>query len=104
MPTNKERREIAEYLRNMCIYGCSYKEEFYDLLVDNVMDELYDPEFSDVADRLAELIEPEERTCHNISTVPCKFTCSECHQSWREAKGNGAFAYCPNCGAKVIQE
>ena len=63
MPTNKERREIAEYLRNMCIYGCSYKEEFYDLLVDNVMDELYDPEFSDVADRLAELIEPEERTC-----------------------------------------
>lgn len=45
-----------------------------------------------------------ERTCHNISTVPCKFTCSECHQSWRKANGNGAFAYCPNCGAKVIQE
>lgn len=53
---------------------------------------------------LADLIEPEERTCHNISSVPCKFTCSECHQSWREAKGNGAFAFCPNCGAKVIQE
>lgn len=104
MPTNKERREIAEYLRNMCIYGCSYKEEFYDLLVDNVMDELYDPEFSDVADRLAELIEPEERTCRNISTVPCKFTCSECHQSWREAKGNGAFAFCPNCGAMVTHD
>ena len=45
-----------------------------------------------------------ERTCHNISTVPCKFTCSECHQSWREAKGNGAFAFCPNCVAMVIHD
>lgn len=55
--------------------------------------------------RWCRFYEPKrERTCRNISTVPCKFTCSECHQSWREAKGNGAFAYCPNCGAKVIQE
>ena len=107
MPTNKERREIAEYLRNMCIYGCSYKEEFYDLLVDNVMDELYDPEFSDVADRLAELIEPEERTCRVImkwdgldGRDP---VCSECgtyfdDKKWHEQQ------FCPNCGARVVQQ
>ena len=64
MPTNDERREVAENLRNMCICGCRYKEEFYDLLVETVMRAWDFHEFSDVADRLAELIEPEERTCH----------------------------------------
>lgn len=113
MPTNKERREIAEYLRNMCIYGCSYKEEFYDLLVDNVMDELYDPEFSDVADRLAELIEPEERTCHLecVKSGPFydvfRFDC--CGKEYSESRtDDGAtelpLAVCPFCGAKVVRE
>lgn len=113
MPTNKERREIAEYLRNMCIYGCSYKEEFYDLLVDNVMDELYDPEFSDVADRLAELIEPEERTCHLecVKSGPFydvfRFDC--CGKEYSESgTDDGAtelpLAVCPFCGAKVVRE
>lgn len=55
--------------------------------------------------RWCRFYEPKrERTCRNISTVPCKFTCSECHQSWREAKGNGAFAYCPCCGAMVMDQ
>lgn len=55
--------------------------------------------------RWCRFYEPKrERTCHNISSVPCKFTCSECHQSWREAKGNGAFAYCPSCGTKVMDQ
>ena len=127
MPTNKERREIAEYLRNMCIYGCSYKEEFYDLLVDNVMDELYDPEFSDVADRLAELIEPEERTCrvvtevralsltqdmHTKSCSACGYVFgSEVHTQLLPGLGERVAVdpvvipnYCPSCGAKVLQE
>lgn len=105
MPTNKERREIAEYLRNMCIYGCSYKEEFYDLLVDNVMDELYDPEFSDVADRLAELIEPEERTCRIYDTdhgFEDSIRCNACQMTFRRPWQ--PFKFCPNCGAKVLQE
>ena len=59
MQTNDERREIAAMLRDMCIYGCSWKEEFYDLLGEAVMDESSVYEFSDVADRLADLIEPE---------------------------------------------
>ena len=99
MPTNKERCEIAEYLRNMCIYGCSYKEEFYDLLADNVMDELYDPEFSDVADRLAELIEPEERTCYIEHIDEDSFHLSCGH----EAAGHVSPSFCPYCGAKVVE-
>ena len=106
MPTNDERREVARRLRYVaehgapewattacCIAEC-FGEDDYPLWNGSGL----------LFSKLAELIEPEERTCYNISTVPCKFTCSECHQSWREAKGNGAFAYCPNCGAKVVGE
>lgn len=107
MPTNDERREIAEYLRDMCIYGCSYKEEFYDLLVDNVMDELYDPEFSDVADRLADLIEPEERTCRMEPTGDGSVVCSACRTEYTSRwlhEGEYVERYCPNCGARVEEE
>lgn len=109
MPTDKERREIAEYLRNMCIYGCSYKEEFYDLPVDNVMDELYDPEFSDVADRLADLIEPEpERTCHIDMVSSGAWECDVCGggidwDSYDEGDPPNC-NYCPNCGAQVVAD
>lgn len=107
MPTNDDRREVAENLRNMCACGCRYKEEFYDLLVETVMRAWDFHEFSDVADRLAELIEPEERTCRVImkwdgldGRDP---VCSKCgtyfdDKKWREQN------FCPNCGARVIQE
>ena len=45
-----------------------------------------------------------ERTCRNVPTVPGKFTCSRCHQSWRLAAGNGGVAYCQSCGAKVVPD
>lgn len=113
MPTNDERREVAENLRNMCICGCRYKEEFYDLLVETVMRAWDFHEFSDVADRLAELIEPEERRCHAVRiAVPFdprdfpddlvevyQFRCSECSVLLEDD-----WSFCPNCGAKVIQE
>lgn len=59
MPTNEERREIAQKIRSMCSCGCYYAEQFYDLLVDTVMDELDDYTFAEVADRLADLIYQE---------------------------------------------
>lgn len=31
-PTDEERREVAENLRNMCCCGCRYAEQFYELL------------------------------------------------------------------------
>lgn len=58
-PTDEERREIAENLRTMTMRGCRYKEEFYDLLNETVMNEWDFHSFSDVAERLADLIEPE---------------------------------------------
>lgn len=102
MPTDKERREVAENLRNMCACECRYEEEFYNLLVETVMRAWDFHEFSDVADRLAELIEPEERTCRK---VPGRMKygvrrpmCSECGYSL----GDERWLFCPKCGAKVV--
>lgn len=110
MPTNDERREVAARLRE------KYREKYCPGVwqVQSVNDQIWMylkdleaclPDGYSAFNVLADLIEPEpERTCRNISTVPCKFACSECHQSWRKANGNGAFAYCPNCGAKVVHD
>lgn len=113
MPTNDERREVAENLRNMCIYGCSWKEEFYDLLGEAVMDESSVYEFDDVARRLADLIEPEERTCHMecVKSGPFydvfRFDC--CGKEYSESRtDDGAtelpLAVCPFCGARVVDD
>lgn len=101
MPTNDERRKIAETLRSG-VRTTDYMSDgaFIDWLF-SVVGRSYD---WNILDSLADLIEPQERTCRNISTVPCKFTCSECHQSWRKTNGNGAFAYCPCCGAMVMDQ
>ena len=124
MPTNDERREVAARLRELPDIpsemgtwegGLMFIEpsradeadysQIHKVLFGCLPADLMHPcDYEDLHNRLADLIEPEERTCHNISTVPCKFTCSECHQSWREAKGNGAFAYCPCCGAMVMDQ
>ena len=127
MPTNDERRDVAENLRSMCACGCRYKEEFYDLLVETVMRAWDFHEFSDVADRLADLIEPEERTCrvvtevralsltqdmHTKSCSACGYVFgSEVHTQLLPGLGERVAVdpvvipnYCPNCGARVIQE
>lgn len=56
--SDEERCEIAENLRTMCAYGCKYREQFYDLLNETIMDDWDFHEFNDVADRLADLIKP----------------------------------------------
>lgn len=99
MPTDEERREVAENLRNMCICGCRYKEEFYDLLVETVMRAWDFHEFSDVADRLADLMEPEERTCRMVDNG-VELCCSECdgRHSYDDEPD-----YCNRCGARVME-
>lgn len=75
-------------------------------------------DYEDLHTRLADLIEPEERTCRNTVGKPFAgyrmFSCSECG-AYLEVDGDtdaNLFAggerpvprYCPNCGAKVVQE
>lgn len=61
-----------------------------------------------VAERLADLIEPEpERTCRmEYDTVHGDFVCSECG-AWVRTDAartlcGSSLKYCPNCGAKVV--
>lgn len=76
------------------------------------MDDNYDYEFYDVAERLADLIEPEtEQMCHDIKKDEHgyyhDFVCSECGEVYDESDDMSYRAYrikyCPNCGAKVIE-
>ena len=41
-----------------------------------------------------------ERTCRNVSDAGFGFKCSECGD-WEDIEHN---PYCPNCGAKVVEE
>ena len=69
--TDDERREVAENLRTMCVYGVRYKEQFYDLLEETVMNVEDFHEFYDVADRLAYLIDPGDTSHGCRDTVTC---------------------------------
>ena len=107
MPTDEERREVAENLRNMCSRGCRYAEEFYELLNETVMHEWDFHSFYDVADRLADLIEPEERTCRDDGVGV--FRCTRCgafvkRGAVMDCTGVIPLRFCPNCGAKVVEE
>lgn len=86
MATNEERKQVAARLR----------------LLD------YPPESRDMFLVLADLIEPEERTCRNESGYWHLFECSNCGceveggDEYGHNSSHGSFNYCPNCGNKVI--
>lgn len=126
MPTNeernKERREIAENLRNMIGYGeCRYAEQFYELLKETIMNSWDYHEFEDVADRLADLIELEsERTCkphgeweRTSQLQECRRVLCDCgHELGMDTRRGFPIKivdfcelpnYCPNCGARVVE-
>lgn len=117
-PTDEERREAAENLRTMCVCGCRYAEQFYELLKEKVMNAWDFHDFPDVAYRLADLIEPEpERTCR-AEVLRCReddgsqsacLVCSECGEKlrYREAAADDGepdyelLPCCAGCGARV---
>lgn len=110
MISNEERREVAARLRakyreraqpgffepqDMMLYHCNYLKDLESCL----------PDGESMFTLLADLIESgPEPTCRDVSTVPGKFTCSRCHQSWRSTPGNGHIMFCPSCGAEVVDK
>lgn len=65
--------------------------------------------------KLADLIEPEERTCHDVSFDSREFVCSwcGCHIDVLGIESEPTMwlggspiepSFCPNCGAKVVSE
>lgn len=122
MPTNEERRKIAQRLRILATHrevDKWYVEDAIGLYMGECIDG-YDP--VSVAD-LADLIEPEqERTCRNVCSSEGGFTCSECgahisggadycHSFVNEDEirvyttaNEPSWNFCPNCDARVIEE
>lgn len=116
-PTNDERRYCAQMLR-------AIKWRDYAELAEKIEDAVgcdigQDWQDMDVADRLAELIEPNERTCRPVaryhdddsSQLP-HYACSECGESlqYRDIvtdygeESCEMLPYCAGCGAKVVDE
>ena len=122
MISDEKRREVAAELRKLADAECiRYAEEFYEELREIVAID-FDGSFEGVANSLADLIAPEERTCRMDEvktgevadyrdTDEIIFHCKSCHTergifSYDE-DGNVYSArpeYCPNCGAKVVDD
>lgn len=45
-----------------------------------------------------------ERTCHDEAESPMSFLCGECGWFWNDPEDELGFRYCPNCGARVVEE
>lgn len=109
MPTNDERRSVAARLRELATHGRP--------TLPALMDLLKCPGRAVAVQYLADLIEPEERTCRNIANETDRefgnpFICSECGADPHDAEsyhcgfssGEYDWRFCPNCGAKVVGE
>ena len=107
MPTNDERREVAARLREL-VADWFDDGEFYDRgEVEDVLGLATDDgawyESAGVR-RLADLIEPEERTCRMEPTGDGSVVCSACRTEYTSRwlhDGEYVERYCPNCGARV---
>lgn len=117
MISNEERRNIAERLRKTPdIHDISQDELMYvlDDKLENNLKENGANEFEiceTIVKRIADLIEP--KTCRAVKFEEeefggeCAYTCSECGELLVkfdfESKPYNPIGYCPNCGAKVVE-
>lgn len=112
MPTNEERREVAKELR----YTASHSLNGYSFqrsVEGTVFGTIGDRPWRKTLTRIADLIEPEECTCHMEPTFigPAmlfnmqEYECSECGKStFSQVFGDDEDVpkYCSECGAKVV--
>lgn len=118
--TSDERRDMARKLRELPIdmyeveekweseglnTDCHDQTDYY--LIYYVLfgclpaDNMHLCDYEELHNRLADLIEPQERTCHVIPDG-CIGRCSACGEDvFADPDGNDG-TYCPNCGAKVV--
>lgn len=99
MPTNDERREVAARLRRLSGHR-EVDKEFVHEALGLYMGECVDGYDPVSVSKLADLIEPEERTCRMIDNG-VELCCSECdgRHSYDDEPD-----YCMRCGAKVVGE
>ncbi len=122
-PTDEERRKVAERLMDLTRGYLAYTPACSVIACgelpspfDDVMYACKVPSTahaSEICKRLADLIEPEERTCTFVyDDGEGEFKCDACgefvtqHDTWEEycvtELTAECFDYCPFCGAKVV--
>lgn len=105
MVTDEERREAIENLRRLSYMNrVRYKEEFYELLDETVMEpDTGYHEMNDVFERIADLIDRPTTTRHGKfktkygRETPC---CEVCGYSIGDMRWN----HCPKCGAAIVDD
>ena len=113
MISNEERHDVAARLRNYENLRESFRESPICAFLDALGVEYLD--WKGVCSRLADLIEPEpERTCklRESFTEPMtlehmqEYECSECGglTNAQVFDNSDILRYCPNCGAKAVEE
>ena len=101
MVTDEDRREAIENLRLLSYMNrVRYKEEFYELLDETVMEpDTGYHEMNDVFKRIADLI--DRPTCHLIEDQDGRTACSECGCT---ALYLSDATYCPDCGGMIVDD
>ena len=101
MPTNDERRAVAARLRWLTM---AYKDVFGVYVLNAIGLDFTNSRgtycSNDSVRRLADLIEPEERTCHMIDNG-VELCCSVCD---RRHGYDDEPDFCMGCGAKVVHQ
>lgn len=125
MPTDDERREVAARLRELA-EDYDEKVPAWSVIASGYLPTPIDDVFmacglgravhaTEICGRLADLIEPEERTCHDVSFGLREFVCSwcGCHLDMLGIESDPTMwlggspiepSFCPNCGAKVVTD
>lgn len=114
MITDDERREVAQELRKQAAYCDGSLSEWWQRLQDTVTGEVdfADPKATFKA--IADLIEPEERTCHmepvrsrkhgKLAAEISDWRCDTCGAYVKSMVDGSMPYYCPYCGSKVVEE
>lgn len=122
MPTDEERREVAARLREQLRYMRKNNCYAEDADVVECGNSAYrniawsvEPygnfekgNYVHIVERLADLIESQERTCHDLRRGSSFFLCSECGAFLEDGAVTNAShfippRYCPNCGARIVE-
>lgn len=113
MPTNEERHNAAVKIRLLGFAAFHYPDSFKKPHLQCIGEAIGCKPGDDIFDRLADLIDHEtDRTCHIEKHQPKSElyfeTCSECgcilSASWPGDRHSKTANYCPNCGAKVVND
>ena len=109
--TSQARQSVAKNLRYLarCYTPEGGLERFRATLEDELFTGAGHRNYTEVFARLAELIDPEERTCYMSEHSDLQprgwyiryWECSDCHAHYRD-KDMPRFS--PNCGARVVND